>query len=157
MRNTRDHDEAIAGGRVEVVLVEDNPNDAELILRVFRKHNVANQVVLLKDGVEALDYFFPPDGPLPGAANATLKIILLDLKLPKVDGIEVLRRIKADERTRSVPVVVLTSSTEQRDLKNAYDLGANSYVAKPIKFDEFAKAVADMGLYWLVLNKLPDH
>ena len=155
MTNRRNPGEETAGGKVEVVLVEDNPNDAELILRVFRKHNVANQVVLLKDGAEALGFFFPPDGPAPGAANAALRIVLLDLKLPKVDGIEVLRRIKSDERTRGIPVVVLTSSTEQRDLKDAYDLGVNSYVAKPIKFDEFAKAVADLGLYWLVLNKLP--
>jgi len=144
--------EETVGSKVEIVIVEDNPNDAELILRVFRKHNMANQVILLRDGAEALDFFFPPDGPAPGA---TLKIILLDLKLPKVDGIEILRRIKANERTRSIPVVVLTSSTEERDLNDAYKLGVNSYVAKPIKFDEFAKAVADLGLYWLVLNKLP--
>ena len=156
MTNRRNPSEEMAGGKVEVVLVEDNPNDAELILRVFRKHNVANQVVLLKDGAEALDFFFPPGGPSSGVANGALRIVLLDLKLPKVDGIEVLRRIKADERTRSIPVVVLTSSTEQRDLKDAYSLGANSYVAKPIKFDEFAKAVADLGLYWLALNRLPD-
>ncbi len=145
--------EPMTAAKVEIVIVEDNPNDAELILRVFRKHNLANQVILLKDGAEALDFLFPPDG----AARATtaVRIILLDLKLPKVDGIEVLRRLKADERTRSIPVVVLTSSTEQRDLQDAYELGVNSYVAKPIKFDEFAKAVADLGLYWLMLNKLP--
>ncbi len=144
--------EETMGRKIEIVIVEDNPNDAELILRVFRKHNIANQVILLKDGVEALDFFFPAEGPAPGAA---LKIILLDLKLPKVDGIEILRRIKSNERTRSIPVVVLTSSREERDLNDAYALGVNSYVAKPIKFDEFAKAVADLGLYWLVLNKLP--
>ncbi len=149
------HNEELAMSKVEIVIVEDNPNDAELILRVFRKHNMANQVILLKDGAEALDFFFPPEGPAPGVANGVLRVILLDLKLPKVDGIEILRRLKANERTRSIPVVVLTSSTEQRDLKDAYDLGVNSYVAKPIKFDEFAKAVADLGLYWLMLNKLP--
>ncbi len=141
--------------RVEVILVEDNPNDAELILRVFRKHNLANQVVLLKDGAEALEFFFPADGSIPEVANGTLRVILLDLKLPKVDGIEVLRRLKADERSRSIPVVVLTSSLEPRDLQETYELGVNSYVAKPIKFDEFAKAVADLGMYWLMLNKLP--
>lgn len=147
--------EEMLGGEVEIVIVEDNPNDAELILRAFHKHNMANQVVHLKDGAEALDFFFPPNGPAPGGAKAALKVVLLDLKLPKVDGIEVLRRLKANERTRSIPVVVLTSSTEQRDLQDAYELGVNSYVAKPIKFDEFAKAVANLGLYWLVLNKLP--
>ena len=145
------HEETM-GSKVEIVIVEDNPNDAELILRVFRKHNMANQVVLLGDGAEALDFFFPPDGSAPGVAP---KIILLDLKLPKIDGIEILRRLKSNERTRSIPVVVLTSSTEARDLTNAYELGVNSYVAKPIKFDEFAEAVADLGLYWLVLNRLP--
>jgi two-component system response regulator len=141
--------------KVDIVIVEDNPSDAELILRVFRKHNMANQVILLKDGAAALDFFFPPAGPAPGVPGAAVKIILLDLKLPKVDGIEVLRRLKSDERTRNIPVVVLTSSAEERDLKDAYELGVNSYVAKPIKFDEFAKTVADLGLYWLVLNKLP--
>jgi two-component system response regulator len=147
--------EETTAARVEIVIVEDNPNDAELILRVFRKHNMANQIVLLQDGAEALDFFFPPNGAAPGAANTVLRVILLDLKLPKVDGIEVLRRLKSQPRTRSIPVVVLTSSTEQRDLQDAYELGVNSYVAKPIKFDEFAKAVADLGLYWLVLNRLP--
>ena len=139
--------------KVEIVIVEDNPNDAELILRVFRKHNLANQVILLKDGAEALDFFFPPAGP--ASASAALRVILLDLKLPKIDGIGVLRRLKSDERTRSIPVVVVTSSSEDRDIENAYHLGVNSYVTKPIKFDDFAKAVADLGLYWLMLNKLP--
>jgi CheY-like chemotaxis protein len=141
--------------KVDIVIVEDNPNDAELILRVFRKHNMANQIALLKDGAEALEFFFPPEGAAPGVADGTLKIILLDLKLPKVDGIEVLRRLKSAEQTRDIPVVILTSSMEQRDLKDAYELGANSYVAKPIRFDEFAKTIADLGLYWLVLNRLP--
>jgi len=150
----RNNEGTMATG-VEIVIVEDNPNDAELMLRVFRKHNLANQVVLLKDGAEALEFLSERDGCGFAAANNTCRVILLDLKLPKVDGIEVLRRIKADERTRTIPVVVLTSSTEQRDLQDAYDLGVNSYVAKPIKFDEFAKVVADMGLYWLMLNKLP--
>ena len=146
------HEEELTAAKVEIVLVEDNPNDAELILRVFRKHNMANQIVLLCDGAEALNFFFPPDGSAPGGA---LRIVLLDLKLPKVNGIDVLRRLKGDERTRGIPVVVLTSSSEERDIKDAYELGVNSYVTKPIKFDEFAKAVADLGLYWLMLNKLP--
>jgi len=156
MTDGQTRNEEMAGGKVEIVIVEDNPNDAELILRVFRRHNVANQVVLLKDGAEAMEYFFPPEGSAPAIANGSVKIILLDLKLPKVDGIEVLRRLKSEERTRSIPVVVLTSSMEPRDLRDAYELGANSYVAKPIKFDEFTKAVADLGLYWLTLNRLPN-
>jgi CheY-like chemotaxis protein len=141
--------------KVEIVIVEDNPNDAELMLRVFRKHNMANQIVLLKDGAEALRFFFAPDGSAPATANVGLKIVLLDLKLPKIDGIEVLRRLKSDERMREIPVVILTSSSEERDVKDAYELGVNSYVTKPIQFDEFAKAVADLGLYWLMLNKRP--
>ncbi len=149
------HHEKMTTAKVEIVIVEDNPNDAELILRVFRKNNLANQVVLLKDGAEAIDFLFARGGCGLTVAGTTCRVILLDLKLPKIDGIEVLRRIKSDERTRGIPVVVLTSSTEQRDLKDAYELGVNSYVAKPIKFDEFAKAVADLGLYWLVLNRLP--
>ncbi len=147
------HKEGTMPAEVEIVVVEDNPNDAELILRVFRKHNMANQVVLLKDGAEALDFFFPRDGSVP--PSAALRVVLLDLKLPKVDGIEILRRLKSDARTRGIPVVVVTSSSEDRDIKDAYELGVNSYVTKPIKFDEFAKAVADLGLYWLMLNKLP--
>jgi CheY-like chemotaxis protein len=141
-------------GRCEIVIVEDNPNDAELIARVFRKHDLAGTFVLLKDGAEALDFLFANRGIAHNAALAP-KVILLDLKLPKVDGMEVLRRIKSDERTRSIPVVVLTSSSEHCDLTEAYRLGANSYVAKPVRFEEFSKAVADLGEYWLVLNKLP--
>jgi len=151
----QNHNEEMTVQKVEIVIVEDNPNDAELILRVFRKHNMANQIVLLKDGAEALDFFFPSGGSAPSVAGSRVKILLLDLKLPKIDGIDVLRRVKSDERTRGIPVVVLTSSAEERDVKEAYELGVNSYVAKPIKFDEFAKAVADLGLYWLVLNRLP--
>ena len=138
---------------VEIVIVEDDPNDAELIMRALRKHNLANRLVLLKDGAEAVDFFFGrgayADKPVP----ATPKVLLLDLKLPKISGIEVLQRIKADERTRNIPVVMLTSSREERDLKDAYALGVNSYVTKPINFEEFAKAVAELGMYWLMLNK----
>ncbi len=137
---------------IEIVIVEDNPSDAELLMHVFRKHNVTNSIVLLKDGVEALDFLFPP-GPAPAVPAA--RIIILDLKLPKVNGIEVLRRIKSDERTRKTPVIILTSSREDRDLKDAYNWGVNSYVTKPIKFDEFAKVVSELEMYWLLLNKPP--
>lgn len=133
--------------KVDIVIVEDDPSDAELITRVFRKHNMANRIVLLKDGAEALDFFFG------SRANDDPKVILLDLKLPKINGIEVLQRLKSDERTKNIPVVVLTSSAEDQDIKDAYKYGVNSYVTKPIKFDEFANAVAEMRLYWLLLNK----
>lgn len=134
---------------IEIILVEDNPNDAELIIRVFKKHNITNKFILFKDGAEAMDYLFTQNH----ADTIRPKVILLDLKLPKLNGIEVLRRLKADERTQNIPVVVVTSSREDRDLKAAYELGANSYVTKPIKFDEFAKAVSELGLYWMMLNK----
>ena len=134
---------------IEIILVEDNPNDAELIIRVFKKHNITNKFILFKDGAEAMDYLFTQNH----ADTIRPKVILLDLKLPKLNGIEVLRRLKADERTQNIPVVVVTSSREDRDLKAAYELGVNSYVTKPIKFDEFAKAVSELGLYWMMLNK----
>jgi len=133
--------------KVDVVIVEDDPNDAELIMRVFRKHNMVNKIVLLKDGAEALDFFFG------SRANDHPKVVLLDLKLPKVNGIEVLQRLKADERMRNIPVVVLTSSAENQDIKDAYQYGVNSYVTKPIRFEEFANAVAELRLYWLLLNR----
>lgn len=143
----------VNGDGLEIVIVEDDPNDAELIMRVLRKHNLANKVVHLKDGAEALDFLFAQGGYADRVTKSTPRVILLDLKLPKVNGIEVLRRIKSDERTKRIPVVILTSSSEERDLKDAYELGVNSYVTKPIKFDEFAKVVADLGLYWMVLNR----
>jgi CheY-like chemotaxis protein len=133
--------------KVDVVIVEDDPNDAELIVRVFRKHNMVNRIVLLKDGAEALSFFFG------SGADEYPKIVLLDLKLPKVNGIEVLQRLKADERTKDIPVVVLTSSAENQDLRDAYRYGANSYVTKPIRFEEFANAVSELRLYWLLLNR----
>ena len=137
---------------VEIVLIEDNPNDAELITRVLKKHNLANKMVVLKDGAEALECLLGKTSQV-NMCPVIPKVIFLDLKLPKVDGIEVLRKIKADERTKDIPVVILTSSTEDRDLKAAYALGANSYVIKPIKFNDFAKVVADLGMYWLLINK----
>jgi CheY-like chemotaxis protein len=138
---------------IEIVIVEDNPSDAELLMRVFKKHNVANNIVLLKDGAEAMDYFFPQNA-LARSGTAS-KIIILDLKLPKINGIEVLRRLKAEETTKNLPVVVLTSSREERDLRDSYNSGVNSYVTKPIKFDEFAKVVSELEMYWLLINKPP--
>jgi CheY-like chemotaxis protein len=139
---------------VEIVIVEDNPTDAELVTRVLKKHGLADKSILLKDGVEALDFLFAQGGLADRSVNAP-RVVLLDLKLPKVDGIEVLRRLKADPRTRMIPVVALTSSTEQRDLQAAYELGVNSYVTKPIEFSKFAATVAELGKYWLELNRLP--
>lgn len=141
--------------KAEIIIIEDNPNDAELIMRVFKKHCLADKFVVLKDGAEATNFLFEQQGLADTPGNVIPKVILLDLKLPKVDGIEVLRRIKSDEQLKNIPVVVLTSSTEPRDLKEAYKLGVNSYVAKPIKFDEFTKTVSELGTYWLLLNRLP--
>jgi len=145
----------VSSSEIEIVIVEDNPNDAELITRVFKKNGLENKSILLKDGAEALDFLFAQGARVGRPAQRMPKVILLDLKLPKVDGIEVLRRLKSDERTRKIPVVALTSSTEQRDLDAAYELGVNSYVTKPIEFSEFARTVAELGTYWLELNRLP--
>lgn len=129
-----------------ILLVEDNPDDEMLTRRAFKKSKILNEVVVAHDGAEALDRLFGPDvGPLP-------EIVLLDLKLPKVDGLEVLRRIRVDPRTRLLPVVVLTSSDEERDIVESYSLGANSYIRKPVDFDQFVASVQQLGLYWLVLN-----
>jgi two-component system response regulator len=133
---------------VEILLVEDNANDAELTLRALKQRNLANQVHLCRDGAEAVDFFADGAGPVP-------KVVLLDLKLPKIDGLEVLRRLKLDNRTKSIPVVVLTSSREEPDIERAYALGANSYIVKPVDFEAFARAVSDVGLYWLLLNHAP--
>lgn len=138
---------------VEIVLVEDEPSDAELITRALRKQNLTNKIVLLKDGVEAIDYLFGKGKFADRNVFVKPRVILLDLKLPRVNGIEVLRKIKSDERTRKIPVVVLTSSAESRDIKDAYGLGVNSYVTKPIRFDDFVRAVSDLGFYWMLLNK----
>jgi CheY-like chemotaxis protein len=140
---------------LEILLVEDNPHDAELTVRALKKRNLANHLTWVKDGAEALDYLFGPGADEPGIVNPAPKLILLDLKLPKVDGLEVLRRLKADDRTRGIPVVVLTSSAEQRDVIESYQLGANSYIVKPVGFENFAEAVAQLGLYWLLLNHPP--
>jgi CheY-like chemotaxis protein len=136
-----------------ILLVEDNPNDAELTLRAFRRSKVLNEVVVARDGVEALDYLFRTGGHASRDPGASPEVVLLDLKLPKVDGLEVLRRMRADDRTRRTPVVVLTSSGEDKDIVASYDLGANSFVTKPVDFAQFLEAAQQLGLYWLVLNQ----
>ena len=140
---------------VEILLVEDSPRDAEMTLRALRKRNLANHVVHVKDGEEALDWLFGRGTHAGRDVNHHPKVVLLDLKLPKVDGLEVLRALRADERTRLLPVVVMTSSQEQRDLIESYKLGVNSYVVKPVDFDAFSAAVAELGHYWLLVNKEP--
>ena len=140
---------------VEILLVEDDPNDVELTLRAFHARNLANQVFVARDGAEALDFFFSDKAHPLRDIGVTPRVILLDLKLPKVDGLEVLRRLRADERTKSLPVVVLTSSNEEPDIAAAYRLGANSYIVKPVDFEAFARAVSEVGLYWVLLNEQP--
>lgn len=134
-----------------ILLVEDNPDDEALALRALRKNNILNEVSVARDGQEALDYFFGANA----AANPVPAVVLLDLKLPKVGGLEVLVRLRDDERTRAQPVVILTSSKEEQDVINGYRLGANSYIRKPVDFVQFVDAVRDLGLYWLVLNEMP--
>jgi two-component system response regulator len=138
-----------------ILLVEDNPDDEALTLRALQKHKISNEVVVARDGVQALDYLFGTGEHAGRDATVLPQITLLDLKLPKVDGLEVLRRLRADPRTKLAPVVILTSSNEERDLLDGYGLGANSYVRKPVDFDQFAEAVRYLGLYWLVLNQPP--
>ncbi len=142
-----------ASRSVQILLVEDNPNDAELTQRALKKARVANDVHVVRDGAEALEFLFG-EGAYAGRAGSALpRVVLLDLKLPKVDGLEVLRRVKADERTKLIPVVVLTSSREESDLVASYHLGANSYIVKPVDSDKFFEAVHEVGLYWLLLNE----
>jgi len=142
-------------GEVEILLVEDSPRDVELTLRALRKHNLANRVHVVRDGAEALEFAFATGVYAGRDMLHKPKVILLDLKLPKVDGIEVLRNLKSDERTKVIPVAVLTSSREDRDLDTCYKLGANSYIVKPVEFENFVKAVSELGLYWLLLNQPP--
>lgn len=136
-----------------ILLVEDNPNDEALTLRALKKSNFANPVVIVRDGAEALDYLFARGAH--AAREKLPQLVLLDLKLPKVDGLEVLKALRADERTRLLPVVILTSSLEEQDLIQGYSLGANSYVRKPVNFADFVEAVRQLGMYWLVLNEIP--
>jgi CheY-like chemotaxis protein len=140
---------------VEILLVEDTAADAELTMRALRKHSLVNSLVWVKDGAEALDFLFATGAYADRDCAHQPKVVLLDLRLPRVSGIEVLRRVKADERTRSIPVVVLTSSKEDIDVEECYRLGVNSYITKPVAFDEFFRVVGELGLYWLLLNKKP--
>jgi two-component system response regulator len=140
---------------VEILLVEDNPADVELTLRALKKHNLTNHVQVVSDGVQALDFIFARGAYEKRKAANPPKVVFLDLKLPKVDGLEVLRKMKADGKARLIPVAMLTSSQEERDIVETYNLGANSYVVKPLDFNKFAEAVSEMGLYWVMLNKVP--
>lgn len=138
----------------EILLVEDNPDDVELTMRAFRKSNIVNEIVVARDGVEALDYLFST-GTHGGRLPTLPQVVLLDLKMPRVDGLHVLERIRAHPRTKLLPVVILTSSIEEQDLLNTYSRGANSYIRKPVDFQEFVEAVRQLGLYWLLLNQPP--
>jgi CheY-like chemotaxis protein len=140
---------------VEILLVEDNPTDAELAMEALKEKNLANKLVWVKDGAEALDFLYCRN-TYAKRKNHVPKVILLDLRLPKVDGLEVLKQVKADPHLRSVPVVVLTSSKEDRDIVESYRLGVNSYISKPVDFDSFARTVSELGMYWLLMNRSPD-
>jgi two-component system response regulator len=140
---------------MELLLVEDNPNDVELTLHVLKKHHLANDIKVVRDGEEALAFLFGANGEASSQSENIPKMILLDLKLPKVNGLEVLGRVKSDPRTKSIPVVVLTSSREERDLFLCYELGVNSYIVKPVDFTQFTEAIRQLGLYWLLLNERP--
>ncbi len=141
---------------VEILLVEDNPYDAELTLRALKKKGLANKVLAFPDGVEALDFLFATGEYAGRNLEARPKVIFLDLKLPKINGLEVLQKIKDDARTRTIPVVILTSSQEESDIVKSYNLGVNSYMVKPVDFEKFFQVVQDVGLYWLLLNKVPN-
>ena len=140
---------------VEILLVEDNPNDVELTRHAFRQHHLANSMFVVRDGAEALEFVFGTGRYEDRDTGIQPRLMLLDLKLPLVDGLEVLRRVKGDPRTHRIPVVVLTSSAEERDVVESYDLGVNSYIVKPVDFEQFADAVRTLGLYWLLLNHPP--
>jgi CheY-like chemotaxis protein len=140
---------------IEILFVEDSPNDQELTMRAFQKVNLTNHVVTVNDGQAALDFLFGEGAYITRNTRDKPKVVFLDLNLPKVHGIEVLRRVRADARTRAIPVVIVTSSGEQKDIVESYNLGVNSYVQKPIDFDGFVKAMADLGFYWAVVNKTP--
>jgi two-component system response regulator len=142
------------GGKY-ILMVEDNPDDVALTLRALKKHNISNEVVVVEDGAVALEFIFATGAHAGRDVGHLPEFVMLDLKLPKVSGLEVLKRIRADERTATLPVVIFTSSKEEKDLAEGYSLGANSYVRKPVEFDEFANAVHQLGLYWLILNEPP--
>jgi len=140
---------------MEILLVEDNPEDVEITLRAFQKYKLSNKIHVVQDGEEALECIFCTGRYAGRSVGSDPRLILLDLKLPKVDGIEILQRCKSDPRTKGIPIVILTSSREERDLVNSYNLGVNSYVVKPVDFSQFTEAVRRLGLYWMVLNQLP--
>jgi CheY-like chemotaxis protein len=142
-------------GEIDILLVEDNPDDVELALHALRKEHLANNIHVARDGEEAVDFLFCQGPHAARSFERPPKLVLLDLKLPKVDGLEVLKRLKADVRTRNIPVVILTASKEERDLIMGYGLGANSYIQKPVDFDQFRETIKTVGLYWLVINQLP--
>lgn len=141
---------------IEILLIEDNPQEAELTIRSLKKHNLANKLLHIDDGAEALDFIFSKGKYAGNTAFLQPKLILLDLKLPKVDGLDILREIKSQELTRQIPVAILTSSKEEKDIIESYKLGVNSYIVKPVNFESFTKAVSELGLYWLLLNQSPD-
>jgi two-component system, response regulator len=151
----QNRENSLANDKKIILLVEDNPDDEALTLRALKKNNIMNEVVVARDGAEALDYLFGTGAHAGRAVSDLPQIVLLDLKLPKVDGLEVLRRVRADERTRLQPVAILTTSNEDRDILSSYKLGANSYIRKPVDFEQFMEAVRQLGLYWLVLNIAP--
>jgi two-component system response regulator len=140
---------------IEILLVEDNASDAEMTIRALKKNNLANRLLHVKDGAEALDFLFGEGSFAGKEAGNKPRVVLLDLKMPKVNGIDVLRRMKADENLRLIPVVVLTSSREDPDIKTCYGLGVNSYVVKPVEFDHFHKAISELGMYWMIVNQPP--
>ncbi|HTB30813.1 MAG TPA: response regulator [Bacteroidia bacterium] len=139
---------------LEILLVEDNPDDAALAIRALKKQNLANKLVHLKNGVEALEFIFGKNEESVLSPENQPRVILLDLKMPKIDGMEVLAKLKSDPRTKSIPVVILTSSAEDPDIKKCYELGANSYIVKPVEFDNFSKTVVDLGFYWMLMNQV---
>ncbi len=141
---------------VEILLIEDNPNDAELTIRALKKSNIKNNLIHINDGAQAIDFLFGTGAYQGRNLDNKPKVIFLDLKMPKVDGIEILRRVKSTENTKNIPVVVLTSSKENPDIEKCYALGANSYIVKPVEFENFIKAISEIGLYWIVLNEKPN-
>lgn len=141
---------------VEILLVEDNPSDAEMTIRALKKHNLVNNLVHVKDGEEALDFIYARGSFMSRKGLSNPRLIILDLKLPKVDGLEVLKILKNDQEMKTIPIVIMTSSREDKDLIEGYRLGVNSYVVKPVEFENFVKAVADLGLYWMLLNEMPN-
>jgi CheY-like chemotaxis protein len=143
--------------QIEILYIEDNPNDIELTLHAFKKNHLANDILIARDGEEALDLLFGKARSGDGDLYNIPRVILLDLKLPKVDGLEVLKTVKSDPRTKAIPVVVLTSSREEKDIIESYRLGVNSYIVKPVDFEKFLEAVKTLGLYWLLINQPPSH